>query len=292
MNTDDLIRGFGSLGLSAQQSSNGAATDGDHTQPFATYPRRHPHHEITYKFPALDLLQDAASQVLIPEPANIDYRTQPDTSKHHLNQSPSQYCLAMDPNAVQDNLSAAETSDRAAAFLAVLDALTAYEGHSIFSIATYSQDGHMQYVVRLQCNINGKQNLYDDEFDEAGFATLLSARRPWIELLGDIVYRASAQSYIAAEISMLAQDVRLYTQDANRWRHRWGSGRKGTTSIRLMMREREVHVQQTDNGAYVLNLACGHSVLTTADELQNLQDDCRTRLRCADCGELMLVLYF
>ncbi|KAM3421112.1 hypothetical protein BST61_g1526 [Cercospora zeina] len=284
MNTDDLIRGFGTLGLSAQQSFNGAATASDHAQHLATYPRRHPHHEITYDFPALNLLQDP-SQAHLPEPVNIDFRIQPDTSKYDLNQLSPQYCHSMNPNAVKDDLPSAGTSNRSTAFIAVLDGLTTIEGESTLSIATYLQNGNLQYVIRLECTVDGKQNYYNDEFDEEEFAILLSAQRPWIELLGDIVFRASARSCISAEVSMMAQDVGLYTRDANRWRHRWGSGRKGNVYCQLMMRDREVDVQQTDEGGLVLNLACGHSVRTTAEEIRALHDDYRTRLRCADCDD-------
>lgn len=283
---NDLIAELSRLGLTGQPSRT--IDDEQHAR-ITTYPRRFPHHEIKYEFPALDLVRDT-KEVILPEPMDLDVRSQPDASKYHLNQFQSRYSLSMDPRTCEEDLDVPDAHQDVLAILTILDRLANYEGESTLSVATYLTEEHMQFRVRLESVVEGKRNIYDTELSEQDFVALLSARRPWIQLLEDVVYRASARSFIAAEVSMMAQDISFYMKDMLRWQNRWSSAQP-RVDLQLIMRGGAVEVTKSPNeDVEVFHLACGHSIRTTAEELQNLKHDKRARLRCADCGELITVV--
>ncbi|KAI5361025.1 hypothetical protein Slin14017_G092000 [Septoria linicola] len=278
---NDLIAELTRLGLTGQPART---TDDEQRAHITSYPRRHPHHEIKYEFPALDLVR-GADEVILPEPMNIDLRLQPDASKYHLNQFQSRYSLSMDPKACEEDLDVRDAHQDVLALLTILDRLANYEGESTLSVATYVTEGHMQFRVRLESVVAGKRNVYDTELSDQDFAALLLARRPWIQLLEDVVYRASARSFIAAEVSIMAQDISFYMKDMLRWQNRWSIAQP-RVDLQLIMRGDAVEVTKSPNeDVEVFHLACGHSIRTTAEELQNLQHDTRARFRCADCDD-------
>ena len=298
---NDLISALSKLGLSGKRSLNNTVTEEAQIeeqieQHTTTYPTRFPHHSIRFVFPALDLVPDISS-VILPEPKLIDFRSQPDALKHQLNQYNSEYCYTMDPSSVRPDLHSLDANDHVMELLTILDALASYEGESTISIVSYFSNEHLQIQYRLQLEtlVSGSRNIYISVFTSEEFTILLSApERPWIELLSDIVFRSSARSYIAAEVSMMAQDIVFYSRDFERWRHRWRSGK----SVRLSMRGQDVDVitmQDHDTGQvyHLIRLACGHEIRTTEHEMQALMEDSEkvSRLRCADCGELISVSF-
>lgn len=285
---NDLIGALSKLGLSRRRSLNTEEQAEEHV---TAYPTRFSHHVIRFVFPALDLVPDI-STVILPEPKNIDYRSQPDALKHQLNQYNSEYCYAMDPNSVQPDIDALSANGHVMMLLRILDALASYEAESIISVVSHFFENQIQFRHQLESFAQGERNVYISDFTEQEWSILLSAPRLWIDLLGDVVFRSSARSYIAAEVTILAQDIVFYSRDFEKWRHRWNSANKNA-GVRLSMRGQEIevittHDPDTRRAYHLIRLSCGHEIHTTAEEMQALMDDNSriSRLRCADCSEL------
>lgn len=255
-----------------------------------TYPARLPNHTLYYHYPALDLVS-GGDAVHLPEPTDLDLRARPDPKNFQLDKYTLDYYCILHPNLTPEGIQSSEADPDVISLLVGIDALALQPGVTKLSIASFSTtDGSLKYRFRFEICIQGQTTFSDLELDDHQWSCLLQLRRPWIQLLADLVFRKSARAYIAVEESLFAQDIMLSHEDTLRWRDRWSS--KGPQDA--------AHFARTQLQSWTLNqldgthtvedrvievrMACGCVVQTELSKMYMLLDEKDESRLCIDCG--------
>jgi hypothetical protein len=268
----------------------------------AAYPRRKPHHELWYDYPALSLA-DHLDQVILPEPADIDNRSKPDAGSCHFDPNLSESFHNLNPTLPDIDLSSACGDEQVLNLFESIDNLRSRVGTTVLSILPFVHGGTAQFRIRQDTTVPSpdaraaRTSANQWDLTAFQFELLLLLERPWVELLADIVFRKTARSYVSAEMRMMAEDVAFYARDLARWHGRWVA-RTPDQALQILRRHllraddewagpgcaAAVAARRFVDGRCMARLQCGCAVDLGWADFREIAAGSGENWRCIDCG--------
>lgn len=302
---DEFLDAFSKFDLTRQ---NPYAPEDDSSTPnntnySKTHPRRQPHHEISFEYPALKLLFPGEA-AWIPPPDMVEYRTKP--QKEDLRQDfyvPEVYHYmhpiqpAIDPKAFENQPTALN-------LVQAVDSLSKMPGRSTISVCLFKTPQN-EIFVRLEIkriSPSGNEDFLFWKLSISDWTALQDTQssRPWLQLLMDVVYRKTVLTYLITSHKLQAQNGYLWRGDAEKWERKWNtrSARHAVTLFqnRLKMPGSRLRISVRDfdtaatrgEGKCRVQLPCGHAIQISKDDFQDLTgESCKTQT-CPTCNALIM----
>ncbi|KAF2167829.1 hypothetical protein M409DRAFT_53788 [Zasmidium cellare ATCC 36951] len=284
--TDQLTQALGNLALnSAHQpdpDENGNATS-------------NPHHLLTFDYPAIDLLNDVL-EVYLPEPHLVIWRPRPQALMFHLAMwSPMSLFYTMDPTAPNYDISQVD-NEKAASFVRTVDALRKSSGSTTMSIVVHVQKTVPEILIRLSTTFDKSSTTKTTFWDLnlTDWQAIMAISHPWIEVLGDVVYRKTTRSFLAAEEKLEQHCPILHREDNRQWADQWGSGSANPAKkllikyLRYLHSDRVLPFDQLEQDGGTIQLPCGHDLSITKEQIENSTEAECMNATCTFCHTRIL----
>ncbi|KAK4495642.1 hypothetical protein PRZ48_012910 [Zasmidium cellare] len=277
-NTDDLTQQMGNLALN--------------------YAHQPSQHLLTFDYPAIDLLNDAGDVFLL-EPHLLHWRPRPQALMFHLAEwDPMSLFYTMNSTAPACDVSDVD-SEQAVSFLAAVESLNKSNGTSTMSIVVHVENAVAEVRIRLSTtwarSNTTKTTFWDLSVDD--WETIMALSHPWVEVLGDVVYRKTTRSFLAAEQTLKQHSSILHHGDNQKWTDSWGSGSASSAQTLLVKVVKYLGHRHSDSllpfdnlevDGGTVQLPCGHDISITPEMIENLTDAECINATCNFCDTRIL----
>lgn len=262
-------------------------------------------HNLTFEFPAVDLLPVPGSTPYFERPANIEQRRRPqETSLHDAVGTEFFAVLGADDAGIAAPTS---TYDGCKRLMDAVHSRYGQDGSSRLRMVSYTEGEHGEHypipLHRLQLQAYSRNSnvpiiVYEGELDddEWGRMTMYVENYEWINVLQNLVSRGSERAWfeVRHRLARVHDDDLTASVEEARWEDEWATDPPQSveelfaTQLEPVTAQDERNLSLLGDGIVHVELPCGHRIHVRKIEISALTAEACLNQTCPVCGRRIM----